>query len=146
MDSTNKMLDAFHAMNVVIQKDLNATDGEAALLKYTADERAQLCARISHLFQGKSPKYTISTHLTANTSQSLQAPSNSNTHLATLYPTPTIPVIACLLRSSSTGRVSHQYYHLHSKHRRKEETSRRWLQQKMRTTRCCMRTRWSLDS
>jgi len=47
------MLDAFHAMNVVIQKDMNASDGEAALLKYTADERAQLCARISHLLQGK---------------------------------------------------------------------------------------------
>jgi hypothetical protein len=51
MEATNKMLDAFHAMNVVIQKDLTASEGEAALLKYTADERAQLCARISHLFQ-----------------------------------------------------------------------------------------------
>jgi hypothetical protein len=51
MDSTNKMLDAFHAMNVVIQKDLNVTDGEASLLRATADERAQLCARIGHLFQ-----------------------------------------------------------------------------------------------
>jgi hypothetical protein len=36
---------------VVIQKDIVASEGEAALLKYTADERAQLCARISHLFQ-----------------------------------------------------------------------------------------------
>jgi hypothetical protein len=53
MDSTNKMLDAFHAMNVVIQKDTNASEGEAQLLKYTTDERAQLCARISHLFQGR---------------------------------------------------------------------------------------------
>jgi hypothetical protein len=51
VEATNKMLDAFHAMNVVIQKDLTASEGEAALLKYTADERAQLCARISHLFQ-----------------------------------------------------------------------------------------------
>jgi hypothetical protein len=51
MEATNKMLDAFHAMNVVIQKDLTASEGEAALLKYTADERAQLCSRISHLFQ-----------------------------------------------------------------------------------------------
>lgn len=51
MEATNKILDAFHAMNVVIQKDLTASEGEAALLKYTADERAQLCARISHLFQ-----------------------------------------------------------------------------------------------
>ena len=53
MESTNKMLDAFHAMNVVIQKDLTASEGETILLKYTADERAQLCSRISHLFQGK---------------------------------------------------------------------------------------------
>jgi hypothetical protein len=53
MDSTNKMLDAFHAMNVVIQKDLHASEGETSLLKYTAEERADLCARISHLFQGE---------------------------------------------------------------------------------------------
>jgi hypothetical protein len=52
MESTNKMLDAFHAMNVVIQKDPHASDGEAVLLRYTAEERAQLCARISHLFHG----------------------------------------------------------------------------------------------
>lgn len=38
-------------MNVVIQKDPNASEGEMSLLKYTADERAELCARISHLFQ-----------------------------------------------------------------------------------------------
>jgi hypothetical protein len=54
MESTSKMLDAFHAMNVVIQKDMNASEGEAELLKYTADERSQLCARISHLLQGTS--------------------------------------------------------------------------------------------
>lgn len=53
MDSTNKMLDAFHAMNVVIQKDLHASEGETLLLKYTAEERADLCSRISHLFQGE---------------------------------------------------------------------------------------------
>lgn len=51
MESTNRMLDAFHAMNVAIQKNLKASEGEVALLKYTADERAGLCARISHLFQ-----------------------------------------------------------------------------------------------
>jgi hypothetical protein len=54
MDSTNKMLDAFHAMNIVIQKDLKASAGEAEILRFTADERAQLSARISHLFQGES--------------------------------------------------------------------------------------------
>lgn len=52
MDSTRKMLDAFHAMNVVIQKDSKASEGEAAILRYTAEERADLSARISHLFQG----------------------------------------------------------------------------------------------
>ena len=41
MEATNKMLDAFHAMNVVIQKDVNASEGEALLLRYTAAERAE---------------------------------------------------------------------------------------------------------
>jgi hypothetical protein len=45
------MLDAFHAMNVVIQKNPNPSLGETSLLKYTVEERTQLCARISHLFQ-----------------------------------------------------------------------------------------------
>jgi len=49
--STGNMLDAFHAMNVVIMKNLNASNGEAEILKYTVTERAQLCSRISHLFQ-----------------------------------------------------------------------------------------------
>jgi hypothetical protein len=48
------MLDAFHAMNVVIQKDTHASEGETLLLKYTAEERADLCSRISHLFQGRN--------------------------------------------------------------------------------------------
>jgi hypothetical protein len=52
MDSTNKMLDAFHAMNVIIQKDLNASPGERAILRFTTEERAQLSSRISHLFHG----------------------------------------------------------------------------------------------
>lgn len=51
MDSTTRILDAFHAMNLVIQKDPNVTAGEATLLKHTSGERAALCARISHLFQ-----------------------------------------------------------------------------------------------
>lgn len=54
---TGRILDAFHAMNVVILKDLNASEGEAALLKATAQERAQLCSRISHLFSGISFLY-----------------------------------------------------------------------------------------
>jgi Fusaric acid resistance protein-like len=52
LKSTGRILDAFHAMNVVILKDLKASKGEAALLKATARERAQLCSRISHLFSG----------------------------------------------------------------------------------------------
>ncbi len=54
LKSTGRILDAFHAMNVVILKDLTASKGEAALLKATARERAQLCSRISHLFSGIS--------------------------------------------------------------------------------------------
>ncbi|RMZ92616.1 hypothetical protein DV736_g175, partial [Chaetothyriales sp. CBS 134916] len=49
LNSTEQMLDAFHTMNVAILKDLSATPGEAALLKTTLQERAQLCSRISHL-------------------------------------------------------------------------------------------------
>ncbi|KAF1985788.1 hypothetical protein K402DRAFT_333628 [Aulographum hederae CBS 113979] len=48
--ATGRMLDAFHAMNVVIVKDLKASPGEALILKYTEQERMQLSARISHLF------------------------------------------------------------------------------------------------
>lgn len=47
--STTKMLDAFHALNVIITKDLKASPGEAAILSYCADERDQLARRISHL-------------------------------------------------------------------------------------------------
>ena len=53
LKSVGKMLDAFHAMNVVITKDLKTSGVEMELLRYTASERAQLCARISHLFQGQ---------------------------------------------------------------------------------------------
>ncbi|KIX10668.1 uncharacterized protein Z518_01752 [Rhinocladiella mackenziei CBS 650.93] len=50
LKSTEQMLDAFHAMNEVIRKDLHTSPGEEALLKATVNERAQLCGRISHLF------------------------------------------------------------------------------------------------
>lgn len=53
LKSTSSMLDAFHAMNVVIMRDPRASEGEAEILRYTIDERAQLCSRISHLLQGK---------------------------------------------------------------------------------------------
>ena len=48
--STNSMLDAFHALNIVITKNPKASKGEAEILKYTTAERADLCSRISHLF------------------------------------------------------------------------------------------------
>ncbi|KAI9848405.1 MAG: hypothetical protein M1837_000200 [Sclerophora amabilis] len=51
LKSTSRMLDSFHAMNVVITKDRRASEGELEILKFTADERAHLCARISHLYQ-----------------------------------------------------------------------------------------------
>ncbi|KAI9732871.1 MAG: hypothetical protein M1834_003811 [Cirrosporium novae-zelandiae] len=49
--STGRMLDAFHAMNVIIMKGLKASEGEKEILRYTASERAQLSLRISFLFQ-----------------------------------------------------------------------------------------------
>ena len=59
LKSTGAMLDAFHAMNVMILKNPRASKGEVEILKYTFNERAQLCARISHLFQGTSFKFEL---------------------------------------------------------------------------------------
>lgn len=56
LESTSKMLDAFHAMNVVMAKNLKSTPGEIQILKYTTEERMQLSLRISHLFSGKSSR------------------------------------------------------------------------------------------
>ncbi|KAF2753721.1 hypothetical protein EJ05DRAFT_489894 [Pseudovirgaria hyperparasitica] len=50
LESTGRMLDAFHAMNVIIRKELKATPGEQEILQYTRYERIQLSSRISHLF------------------------------------------------------------------------------------------------
>lgn len=50
LERTGRMLDSFHAMNVVIRKNLQYTPGEAAVLRYTRPERFELSARISHLF------------------------------------------------------------------------------------------------
>ncbi|KAL8723515.1 MAG: hypothetical protein Q9181_007274, partial [Wetmoreana brouardii] len=52
LSSTASMLDAFHAMNIMILKEPRLSAGEAAILKSTTSERAQLSLRISHLFQG----------------------------------------------------------------------------------------------
>ncbi|KAI1497110.1 ribosomal protein L19 [Biscogniauxia marginata] len=51
MASTQRVLDAFHAMSLVTQKHGRLSEGEKALLYHTAEERAQLCARICHVFQ-----------------------------------------------------------------------------------------------
>ncbi|KAF4301294.1 ribosomal protein l19 [Botryosphaeria dothidea] len=48
--TSGRILDAFHAMNNVISKDLKASPGEKELLVYTRNERIQLSSRISHLF------------------------------------------------------------------------------------------------
>ncbi|WPH00318.1 Hypothetical protein R9X50_00314300 [Acrodontium crateriforme] len=50
IERTGRMLSSFHAMNVVISKNLQYTRGEAAVLRYTRQERFELSARISHLF------------------------------------------------------------------------------------------------
>ncbi len=50
IERTRRMLDAFHAMNVVIAKNPHCTAGEAAVLRYTREQRFALSARISHLF------------------------------------------------------------------------------------------------
>ena len=52
LKSTTAMLDAFHAMNVMIMKNPKATKAEAYILEHTAKERTYLSTRISHLFQG----------------------------------------------------------------------------------------------
>ena len=49
---TTAMLDAFHAMNVMIMKNPKATKVEAQILEHTAKERTYLSTRISHLFSG----------------------------------------------------------------------------------------------
>jgi len=51
MQSTNKILDGFHAMRLVTTKRSQLSEGEKALLQFTAPERAQLCDRMCHVFQ-----------------------------------------------------------------------------------------------
>jgi hypothetical protein len=50
---TRNMVNAFHAMNLMLVKNVTATEGEINLLRYTAAERQQLSARISHLLSGQ---------------------------------------------------------------------------------------------
>jgi hypothetical protein len=51
MRCTQRILDAFYAMSLVTQRKNQLTEGERALLLFTADERSQLCERICHIFQ-----------------------------------------------------------------------------------------------
>ncbi|KAF9733107.1 hypothetical protein PMIN01_08790 [Paraphaeosphaeria minitans] len=53
LQATSHMLDSFHAMNVIVLKNLQATEGEKEILKYTKTEWTELSWRISHLFSGK---------------------------------------------------------------------------------------------
>jgi hypothetical protein len=54
LGATGRILDSFHAMNVVIGKDLKASEGEKEVLRYTKKEWTELSWRISHLFSGES--------------------------------------------------------------------------------------------
>lgn len=50
LEATSRILDSFHAMNVIILKDLKASEGEKEVLKYTKKEWMDLSWRVSHLF------------------------------------------------------------------------------------------------
>ncbi|KAF2200828.1 hypothetical protein GQ43DRAFT_449238 [Delitschia confertaspora ATCC 74209] len=50
LEATGRMLDSFHAMNVIILKDLRASEGEREILEWTKREWMELSWRISHLF------------------------------------------------------------------------------------------------
>ena len=47
----NRILDTFYAMSLVTQNSGKLTEGEKALLRFTAQERSLLCDRICHIFQ-----------------------------------------------------------------------------------------------
>jgi hypothetical protein len=59
LEATGRMLDSFHAMHVLIFKDLKASEGEKQILQYTRKEWKELSWRISHLFSGKSPSRSL---------------------------------------------------------------------------------------
>lgn len=50
---TRSMVDAFLAINLELVKNMTASKGELAILRYTVKERQQLSARISHLLTGE---------------------------------------------------------------------------------------------
>lgn len=51
MHSTKHILDGFYAMRLITQRRLVLSDGERALLSFTAEERVRMCQRICHVFQ-----------------------------------------------------------------------------------------------
>lgn len=57
LGATSRMLDSFHAMNILILKDLKASEGEKEILRYTRKQWTELSWRISHLFSGKQPYF-----------------------------------------------------------------------------------------
>ncbi|KAK6542978.1 hypothetical protein TWF694_006910 [Orbilia ellipsospora] len=48
--NTQSMLDAFHGMSVIIQKEPQSSSREMEILAFTKHERAELCSRIFQLF------------------------------------------------------------------------------------------------
>jgi hypothetical protein len=53
LGATSRILDSFHALNVIILREFEASEGEKEVLKYTMKEWKDLSWRISHLFSGK---------------------------------------------------------------------------------------------
>jgi uncharacterized membrane protein YgaE (UPF0421/DUF939 family) len=72
LKATEQMLGSFHAMNEVILKDAHTSPGEEALLKATANERAQLCRRISHLFSVLASSMKLEYSITSDALPSIE--------------------------------------------------------------------------
>ncbi|KAL1901992.1 hypothetical protein Sste5346_001698 [Sporothrix stenoceras] len=64
MAATNRALDGFYAMSLLTQRRGQLTEGERALLYYTATERAMLCDRICHVFQVLASSFMLEYPLT----------------------------------------------------------------------------------
>jgi hypothetical protein len=54
LGATSRILDSFHALNVIILREFEASEGEREVLKFTRKEWTELSWRISHLFSGES--------------------------------------------------------------------------------------------
>lgn len=49
--STKHILDGFYAMRLITEPRSTLSEGERAILEFTAEDRIQLCQRICHVFQ-----------------------------------------------------------------------------------------------